>query len=381
MKPGNFPILTFFRPIVSLAFLFGFAACDSKMGKEGSGPEAQIEAEIQNLPKDSPILLSRIGPKGPEALDSAKSDEKGRFSLSAPADVDRLYILSIGNQRLPVFLEEGKHELKADFNQLTASAKYSNSPLTELMGRIEGLRIGFDLKAKNLQFDFQEAMMNGKKARADSAENAFYELQKSSKTTVKHLIDSIGPSPVSHLATSMLSVDEDFGYLDSLAQRFTKEKPNAAFTQKINQFMENPRKTGLGKPAPDFTQADPNGNSLALSKFRGKVVLIDFWASWCKPCRAENPSVVAAYKKFKSKGLEIVGVSLDSEKEAWMKAIVKDGLFWPQVSDLKGWENSAAQLYGINSIPASFLLDKEGKIIGKNLRGEALEQKLSEILH
>lgn len=381
MKPRAFILPLPHHFFISLALLAGFASCDSQMGKESGQPEAQIEAEIQNLPKDSPIVLNRIGAKGPEAVDSTRSDEKGKFSLSAPADDERLYMLSIGNQRLPVFLEKGTHELRADFNQLYPSAKYTNSPLNDLMRRVEDLRIGFDVEAKNLQFEFQAAMMTGKKKTADSCEQAFYDLQKSSKKTVKHLIDSIGPSPVSHLATSMLSVEEDFGYLDSLAQRFTKEKPTAAFTQKMNQFMEIPRKFGIGKEAPQFIQPDPNGNPLPLSKLRGKVLLVDFWASWCKPCRAENPAVVAAYQKFKSKGFEILGVSLDSEKEPWMKAIATDKLFWPQVSDLKGWENSAAQAYGINSIPASFLLDKEGKIIAKNLRGEALERKLSEILH
>ncbi len=135
-----------------------------------------------------------------------------------------------------------------------------------------------------------------------------------------------------------------------------------------------------GSVAPDFAMAQPDGQPLKLSQLRGKYLLIDFWASWCGPCRVENPNVVKAYSQYAPKGFEILGVSLDQNRERWLDAITKDGLTWPQVSDLKGWQNEAAQLYGVSSIPHTFLLDKEGKIIARNLRGEALWAKLREVL-
>jgi peroxiredoxin len=137
----------------------------------------------------------------------------------------------------------------------------------------------------------------------------------------------------------------------------------------------------IGAIAPDFTQNDVNGTPVSLSSFKGKYVLIDFWASWCGPCRAENPTVVKAYNKFKSKNFTIIGVSLDKPegKADWLAAIKNDGLNWTQVSDLKFWSNEVALQYAVQSIPHNFLLDPTGKIIAKDLRGNDLDKKLTEI--
>ncbi len=134
-----------------------------------------------------------------------------------------------------------------------------------------------------------------------------------------------------------------------------------------------------GGVAPNFTQNDPQGNPVSLSDFRGKVLLVDFWASWCGPCRKENPNVVRLYQQYKDKGFEVLGVSLDSKQDRWLDAIEKDGLTWTHVSDLKGWQNEVAGMYSVTSIPHTVLLDAEGKILGRNLRGPALEQKLAEV--
>ncbi|MGN7824563.1 redoxin domain-containing protein [Chitinophaga sp. 22536] len=146
--------------------------------------------------------------------------------------------------------------------------------------------------------------------------------------------------------------------------------------------LESQRRTAIGVIAPEFTQNDTLGHPVALKDFRGKYVLVDFWASWCGPCRQENPNVVEAFHKYKDKNFTILGVSLDNEngKSFWMQAIHDDKLQWTQVSDLKGWKNEAAKMYGVQGIPANFLIGPDGKIVGKNLRGEALEKKLASLL-
>lgn len=150
----------------------------------------------------------------------------------------------------------------------------------------------------------------------------------------------------------------------------------------LREEVEIAKKTGIGMTAMDFTQNDPDGKPVSLSSFRGSYVLVDFWASWCGPCRVENPNVVKAYNKFKDKGFNILGVSLDrdGQKDKWLKAIADDHLTWTHVSDLKFWENQVAVQYGIKAIPQNLLIDPQGKIIAKNLRGEELEAKLGELI-
>jgi thiol-disulfide isomerase/thioredoxin len=166
-------------------------------------------------------------------------------------------------------------------------------------------------------------------------------------------------------------------FAEAYIEAFASKDPASAAS--MQQEIQQLKAFMTGGVAPEFSQPDTSGVDLKLSDLRGKVLLVDFWASWCGPCRRENPNVVQMYNKYKDKGFDILGVSLDSNRDKWLDAIAKDGLIWRHVSDLKGWSNAVAQQYGVNSIPHTILLDREGKIIARGLRGPALEQKLAEI--
>jgi peroxiredoxin len=177
------------------------------------------------------------------------------------------------------------------------------------------------------------------------------------------------------------SYNPDENELESLYTGLNATVQNSFLGLQVGEVLRGAKLTSVGRQAPGFTQNDVDGKPVALSSFHGSYVLVDFWASWCGPCRRENPNIVKAFHQYHSKGFEILGVSLDDQKDKWLAAIKKDGLDWTQVSDLKGWDNQIAAQYGIKGIPMNFLLDKEGTIIAKGLTGEELEKKLADLLH
>lgn len=231
--------------------------------------------------------------------------------------------------------------------------------------------------------------INGLQARGDTA-GARELMDQSNQVLDKHNLvvsEYIAAHPEAFMSLLLLhsrwnrfGLEKSKNMLNSLARPWQDHSLGRAVRAAMKEREMHAERGKIGVPFAAFRLPDANEKPVDLASFRGKYVFIDFWASWCGPCRAENPNLVKAYQKFKGKPFEIVGISLDEKKEPWLKAIEKDNLPWVHLSDLKGWENELTRHYGIKWIPSSFLLDPEGRIVARDLRGDALDKMLSDLL-
>jgi peroxiredoxin len=240
-------------------------------------------------------------------------------------------------------------------------------------------------KGQKITDDAQKAPVEQQRSAAfqNATQAKYTALQNEQRTMLKNFITTHPTSYISLLALSNFSGPApDVADVEPLYNLLSADLKNTEGGKQLKMAMDALRLTSVGAMAPDFSENDVNGLPVQLSSFRGKYVLIDFWASWCRPCRQENPNVVKLYNKYKGKGFTVLGVSLDrpGAKDAWLAAIKNDGLTWTQVSDLKGWSSLAASLYGVQSIPQNFLIDPQGKIVAKGLRGDDLDIALEKLL-
>lgn len=336
-----------------------------------------IQGNLPGLPEGSAVSLSDAN-KPQDTL--AKAIVKnGGFVLNGSVAEPNLYQLNLDGVQKKSILFIGNEKV-----QVSGSLE----AVQDL--KVEGSAIHDDFEKFKSTFNplFQELTAMGQRisrlpslSRNDSVMNDYREQLNKIKVEVDRFVETRPSSPVSPFVVVVTSeIEQDLAILERRYAQLNKNAQGGFYGKIIRQQIDEKKAGAIGSEAIEFEQNDTEGKKVALSSFRGKYVLVDFWASWCRPCREENPNVVKAYNKFKDKNFTVLGVSLDSNRQPWLKAIKTDQLDWTQVSDLKGWNNEAAARYNIQSIPQNFLVDPSGKIVAKNLRGPELESRLCELL-
>jgi len=343
------------------------AACNAQSGYKVTGT-------VEGMPDGKAIIATVNG----SSLDTlAKADVKnGSFEFTGNvSEPTGAYIMVIGQRgAIPFMLENANITVNAGQAGLTVTGSEGQKIYDQFMA----INATAQQEAMKLQQEYQAA--NGDQAKMQAVQEAYAKLMTDAQAKETELIKA---NPDSYVSTFVIVSSMGQMEYEQLKERYNLlgEKAKASAQGKaIAAQIAKLESTAIGQIAPNFTITTPEGESISLYDIKGKVKLIDFWASWCGPCRGENPHVVEIYKEYHPKGLEIFGVSLDNNKEAWVKAIADDGLVWKHGSDLKGWQSAPAQLYSVSGIPHTVLLDENNKIIAKNLRGDELKQKIAELL-
>jgi peroxiredoxin len=337
----------------------------------------RIEGHIQGVPDHSAVFLTD-GNKPTDTL--ARTTVKGgEFILTGRVAEPNLIVLNFSSakKKTTIFIGNESVALNGNIENLSAMGVTGSPSETDFLHFEEIFNPLF-------------AQMNQISQMANAPENAskrdsLGEVYQAVAMQIQMSVDSfILQRKSSYVSPFLLVVvnplSEDVFLLERRYQKLSPEAQQSMYGKYLQEQIDNGKVGAIGSDALDFSQADTSGKMIRLSSFKGKYVLVDFWASWCKPCRMENPNVLAAYDRFKAKNFTVLGVSLDQNKSSWIKAINDDKLVWSQVSDLKFWNNDVARQYKIQQIPQNILIDPNGKIIGKNLRGAELDSKLCALL-
>ncbi len=377
---------------ILVLLIFSLFACNSTFKKDGF----TVEGTITNG-SGKELVLSKLTTQKVIPVDTVKLDEKGNFKFTGHASSPDFYILSISQNEYINLLIDSMQQITVNANasKFTDSYTVKGSPDSQLLkelydrlaktvGEIDSLGIVFRTTQTEKNADSLRAAINPKLINSVSLLNKdtkkFIDANPNSLATLIALSLSVAER------TPVLTLPEDMAYYEKVDKTLTAKYPNNEAVKSLHSYLEQVKGgqsqagvVSIGQEAPEIELPNPEGKTLKLSSLRGNYVLLDFWAAWCRPCRGENPNLVANYAKYKAKGFKIFQVSLDQTAEAWKQAIAADKLNWNHVSDLQYWNAAPAKVYGVQSIPANFLLDPEGKVIATDLRGEQLGAALAKI--
>lgn len=359
------------------ALILALAACNSNPG--GYTIEGTLSGELE---EGTAVYLKKANEQNqPVDVDTAMV-QNGTFTFTGNAETPELHYLFIEETQgnIPLVLEAGTIDVNAHKDSL-AYAQIQGTPQNDLFADFLEASRALSRKALSMNEDMRSASVSRDTVAMNSLREEYFELQEEAKDFE---LDYARENPDALISALIIDKILTTGALPDaevkeLYEALSPEIKNTKVGKKIKERLDKASNASIGSKAPNFTAPTPSGEELALNDVLGKVTILDFWAAWCKPCRAENPNVVRIYHKYKDQGLNILGVSLDRREEDWKKAIEDDGLVWNHVSNVQYFDE-IAELYNVNAIPATFILDENGIIVAKNLRGEALEQKINELL-
>lgn len=366
----KYRITTMKKLVYLLAVAAACAACS------GGNKGYTVTGTVEGAADGDMVYLQNVQGRQLVKLDSATIQD-GTFTFKGTQDTAiNCYITYKDNMAMDFFLENGKINVSLTKDADSATGTTNNDAYQEVKTQISGLMKQMEnvysaLSDTTLTDEQREAKM----AEAESVQDKMMEITKQS--IAKYIASPVGV----HLLKQnyyYMTVEE----LDPLMPQIPALFDNDEAVNRIKENVEKMKATAVGKKFTDFEMQTPEGKTVKLSDYvgKGKTVLVDFWASWCGPCRREMPNLVEAYKKYKNKNFEIVGVSLDQSADAWKGAIEQLGITWPQMSDLKYWDCEGSKLYAVSSIPHTVLIDGEGTILARGLHGEELQEKLAEVL-
>lgn len=364
---------------LSIIAAFSFSACESKKAIPDS--ETSISGYFDNVPGQQ-LTLALQSPEGVIPMDTVIIDDDGYFEFTPELNEMAVYRIILNYQTyLTIAAKKGDHiTLEADGMDVYDNYFVSGSIESDLIKIVVDETMAMSAKLDSIKIE-----INHQKPAKDSKGlfNSF-ETQKELYANY-HIfsLDFIEKHPGSiaaYFVVTGLQADEDPEAYIKVGEALMKSYPKFNYIPTLNEQVQFLQLAKKGVEAPELNYANPEGNMISLSSLRGKYVLVDFWASWCKPCRQENPNVLALYNTYKDKNFEIYGYSLDKNKEDWIAAIEEDQINWIHTSDLNGWQAQGSLDYGVQSIPATFLIDPNGIIIARDLTGKALEEKLAELL-
>ena len=367
--------------LVVLALL----GCATDKGKDNATGWDIVISGTVNFPQVGEISLRNLKDQTNAKKDTLTLKSNKKFSKKVHLTEPGFYQLSFyGKQVFNLILNKSNIDLVVDGNNPQGQVTMNGSPEMDLIRKVGELQSQAQSapELNALQEEFNQAAAAKNEAKIAEIQGKYMDIISKGNDGIATLFlqQPASLAVVNLLQNNTLEADKYLNVFIDASTKLIKEYPTLSYAKDFSAYVDKAKKTAIGEMAPEISLPNPKGEIVKLSSLRGKYVLIDFWAKWCGPCRKENPNVVKAYTKFKDKGFEVFGVSLDRNKEEWVQAIQQDGLTWTHVSDLKYFDSQAAHDYNINAIPFSILLDKTGKIIAKNLRGPALEKKLSEVL-